>query len=208
MVTTLPIFDCQFRTLPNTDCQFQFRPLRFSVPFSALVSNGSLVRRQSAIGNWRSVMGNQRSEIGNTPNRQCLYFPGQGSQYPGMGKDLAENFPAARKVFEEVDEALEFSSLDCASRDRRKTLQLTENTQPAILTVSVAALRAMEAEGFPARSLCRTQPRRVFSSRRCRRTEPGRCREDRPSAWPLHAGSRTPGAGAMAAVIGGELERN
>ena len=76
-------------------------------------------------------------------------FPGQASQYAGMGSDLAENFPAARKVFEEADEALGFSISEMCFRGSAEELQLTENTQPAILTVSVAALRAMEAEGFP-----------------------------------------------------------
>ena len=60
-----------------------------------------------------------------------------------------ENFPAARKVFEEADEALGFSISEMCFRGSAEELQLTENTQPAILTVSVAALRAMEAEGFP-----------------------------------------------------------
>ncbi|HEX8140199.1 MAG TPA: ACP S-malonyltransferase [Pyrinomonadaceae bacterium] len=77
-------------------------------------------------------------------------FPGQGSQAPGMGRDLAETFPAARRVFEEADEALGFSISRVCFEGTAEELQLTENTQPAILTVSVAALRAMEAEGFPA----------------------------------------------------------
>src|SRR3982750_3614138 len=76
-------------------------------------------------------------------------FPGQASQYAGMGSDLAENFPAARKVFEEADKALQFSISEMCFRGSAEELQLTENTQPAILTVSVAALRAMEAERFP-----------------------------------------------------------
>jgi [acyl-carrier-protein] S-malonyltransferase len=76
-------------------------------------------------------------------------FPGQGSQQPGMGKDLADNFPVARKVFEEVDEALGFHISHLCFEGPAETLQLTENTQPAILSVSVAILRAMEAEGFP-----------------------------------------------------------
>jgi [acyl-carrier-protein] S-malonyltransferase len=65
-----------------------------------------------------------------------------------MGKDLADNFPAARKVFEEVDEALSFHISRLCFEGPPETLQLTENTQPAILTVSIAALRAMEAEGL------------------------------------------------------------
>ncbi len=76
-------------------------------------------------------------------------FPGQGSQYPGMGKDLVDNFPAARKVFDEVDEALSFPVSRLCFEGPPETLQLTENTQPAILSVSVAVLRAMEAQGFP-----------------------------------------------------------
>jgi len=66
-----------------------------------------------------------------------------------MGKNLAENFSAARKVFEEVDEALGFHISRLCFDGPPEALQLTENTQPAILSVSVAALRVMEAEGFP-----------------------------------------------------------
>jgi [acyl-carrier-protein] S-malonyltransferase len=67
-----------------------------------------------------------------------------------MGRELSENFPAARKVFEEADDALSFSVSEMCFSGTAEELQLTENTQPAILTVSVATLRAMEAEGFPA----------------------------------------------------------
>ena len=75
-------------------------------------------------------------------------FPGQGAQYAGMGKDLAEKFPAARNVFEEADAALGFALSELCFNGPAEQLQLTENTQPAILMVSVAALRAMESEGF------------------------------------------------------------
>lgn len=75
-------------------------------------------------------------------------FPGQGSQYAGMGKDLAGRFPAARQIFEEADAALGFEISDLCFNGPAEQLQLTENTQPAILTTSVAVLRAMEAEGF------------------------------------------------------------
>jgi [acyl-carrier-protein] S-malonyltransferase len=67
-----------------------------------------------------------------------------------MGRDLSENFPAARAVFEEADDALGFKISELCFSGTAEELQLTENTQPAILTVSVAALRAMEAEGLPA----------------------------------------------------------
>ncbi len=76
-------------------------------------------------------------------------FPGQGAQYAGMGRDLAENFAAARAVFEAADEALGFSLSKLCFEGPAEELQLTENTQPAILTTSIAALRAMESEGLP-----------------------------------------------------------
>jgi [acyl-carrier-protein] S-malonyltransferase len=80
----------------------------------------------------------------------AFIFPGQGAQHPGMGKDLAGNFPAAKQVFEEADEALGFALSDLCFNGPAEQLQLTENTQPSILAVSVAALRAMQAESFPA----------------------------------------------------------
>ena len=76
-------------------------------------------------------------------------FPGQGSQFAGMGRELADNFAAAREVFAEADDALGFSLSQLCFEGPAEQLELTENTQPAILTVSIAALRAMESEGFP-----------------------------------------------------------
>jgi len=67
-----------------------------------------------------------------------------------MGKELAEKFPAAREVFEEADDALGFALSELCFNGPAEALQLTENTQPAILATSVSALRAMQAEGFPA----------------------------------------------------------
>src|SRR5258708_10111340 len=87
--------------------------------------------------------------VGNRQSASAFLFPGQGSQYPGMGKDLAEKFPAARQVFEEADNALGFELSELSFNGPAEQLQMTENTQPAILTVSVAALRAMESAGFP-----------------------------------------------------------
>ena len=77
-------------------------------------------------------------------------FPGQGSQAVGMGKDLFDNYAAAREVFEAADDALGFSISDMCFSGDEAHLQLTANTQPAILTVSVAAYRAARAEGLPA----------------------------------------------------------
>ena len=79
-----------------------------------------------------------------------MLFPGQGSQSPGMGKDLAEKFPVARQVFEEADDALGFSLSRLCFEGPAEDLQLTENTQPAILAVSVAAFRALKTSGAPA----------------------------------------------------------
>lgn len=76
-------------------------------------------------------------------------FPGQGSQAVGMGKDLFDNFAASREVFEEANDALGFSLSEMCFSGDESDLQLTANTQPAILTTSIAAFRAMEAEGFP-----------------------------------------------------------
>ncbi len=82
-----------------------------------------------------------------TQSKLAYIFPGQGSQAVGMGKDLFENFAPARAVFEEADDALGFSLSEMCFAGTAEDLALTANTQPAILTVSVAAFRAMEAEG-------------------------------------------------------------
>jgi [acyl-carrier-protein] S-malonyltransferase len=95
-------------------------------------------------------MVDEQSAVDNPQSAIAFLFPGQGSQYPGMGKDLAENFPAAREVFEEVDEALGFSLSRLCFEGSAEDLQLTENTQPALLSVSIAAFRSMQAGGFSA----------------------------------------------------------
>jgi [acyl-carrier-protein] S-malonyltransferase len=76
-------------------------------------------------------------------------FPGQGSQAVGMGKELADAFPEARAVFEEVDEALgqKLSAIMWEGPD--DVLTLTSNQQPALMAVSLAAVRALAARGFP-----------------------------------------------------------
>jgi [acyl-carrier-protein] S-malonyltransferase len=137
----------------------------------------------------------------------AFIFPGQGAQAPGMGRELAETSPAARAVFEEADAALGFALSRLCFEGPAEELQLTENTQPAILTVSVAALRAGEAEGLPrpdfvaghslgeysalvaAGALTLTDAVRVVRRR-------GRYMQE---AVPV-------GAGAMAAVLGSDLK--
>jgi [acyl-carrier-protein] S-malonyltransferase len=78
----------------------------------------------------------------------AFLFPGQGSQSCGMGRDLAENFAESAQVFKEANAALGFSMSDMCYTASLDELKQTENTQPAILTVSVAAYRALEKRGI------------------------------------------------------------
>jgi [acyl-carrier-protein] S-malonyltransferase len=140
-------------------------------------------------------------------NRQlAMIFPGQGSQAPGMGKDLAEKFPVARQVFEEADDALGFAISRLCFEGPAEDLQLTENTQPAILTVSVAAFRALSEAGVGAPAFVAGHSlgeysalvaAGVLSLSDAVRTVRARGRYMQ-EAVPV-------GTGAMAAVIGGEL---
>jgi len=139
--------------------------------------------------------------------RMAIVFPGQGSQAPGMGKDLAETFAVARQVFEEADDALGFAISRLCFDGPAEDLQLTENTQPAILTVSVAAFRAMLAAGIEAPAFVAGHSLGEYSALVAAgalslsdavRTVRARGRYMQ-EAVPV-------GTGAMAAVIGGELE--
>jgi [acyl-carrier-protein] S-malonyltransferase len=76
----------------------------------------------------------------------AFIFPGQGSQYVGMGKELFENFSVAKKVFEEADDALHLSISALCFKGPEETLKLTENTQPAVLTTSIAAFKVLQEE--------------------------------------------------------------
>ena len=78
----------------------------------------------------------------------AFLFPGQGSQAVGMGKDLAEKYATARRTFEEADEALGYKLSQLCFEGPEEQLRLTEVTQPAILTASIAALRVLEG-GMP-----------------------------------------------------------
>ncbi len=80
----------------------------------------------------------------------AFIFPGQASQYPGMGKELAEKYAVARAVFEEADNALGISVSKICFAGTEDELKLTANTQPAILTVSVAAFRVLSDKGLTA----------------------------------------------------------
>lgn len=83
-------------------------------------------------------------------NGIAFLFPGQGSQAVGMGRDLSEQFAVAKSTFAEADEALGFSISKLCFEGPEEDLRLTENTQPAILTVSVAAWRVLAGEGVAA----------------------------------------------------------
>ncbi len=82
-------------------------------------------------------------------SKTAYIFPGQGSQAVGMGKDLFDNFASAREVFEAANDALGFSLSEMCFSGDETDLQMTANTQPAILAVSVAAYRTAITEGLP-----------------------------------------------------------
>src|SRR6202162_336996 len=78
----------------------------------------------------------------------AFLFPGQGSQAVGMGKELAANYPVARRTFEEADEALGYKLSELCFEGPEEKLKLTEITQPSILTASVAAWRVLQEKGL------------------------------------------------------------
>ena len=84
--------------------------------------------------------------------KRAFVFPGQGAQVVGMGRDLAEAYPAARAVFDEVDDGLGEKLSALVWEGDIAELTLTANAQPALMATSVAAMRALEAEGVPATS--------------------------------------------------------
>jgi [acyl-carrier-protein] S-malonyltransferase len=138
--------------------------------------------------------------------RMAFVFPGQGSQSPGMGKDLAEKFPVARQVFEEADDALGFAISRLCFEGPAEDLQLTENTQPAILTVSVAVFRVLREMGIEAPAFVAGHSLGEYSALVAAgvlnlsdavRTVRARGRYMQ-EAVPV-------GTGAMAAILGGEL---
>jgi [acyl-carrier-protein] S-malonyltransferase len=141
----------------------------------------------------------------------AFVFPGQGSQTVGMGKSLAETFKSARQVFDEVDAALRERLSDVIWNGPAETLTLTENAQPALMAVSLAVMRVLEAEaGIDLRrdaafvaghslgeysALAAAQSLSIADAARLLRIR-GRAMQ---KAVPV-------GVGAMAAVIGVELD--
>src|SRR6202795_4446570 len=84
----------------------------------------------------------------NSSSRIAFLFPGQGSQAVGMGEELAANYPVARRTFEEADEALGYKLSQLCFEGPEEKLKLTEITQPAILTASVAAWRVLQEKSL------------------------------------------------------------
>jgi [acyl-carrier-protein] S-malonyltransferase len=80
--------------------------------------------------------------------KTAFIFPGQGAQYAGMGRELFESYSEARDVFEEADRVLGFSLSSLCFNGPEDDLKITENTQPAILTVSMAAYRVLQSKGL------------------------------------------------------------
>src|ERR1022692_2980044 len=92
----------------------------------------------------QEIMTEPRDLLSVATTKIAFIFPGQGSQAVGMGKDLAEKYPIARQTFEEADAALGYKLSQLCFEDPEDQLRLTEITQPAILTASIAALRVLE----------------------------------------------------------------
>ncbi len=136
---------------------------------------------------------------------RAFVFPGQGAQVIGMGRDLAQAYPAARAVFEEVDAALGEKLSALIWEGEAADLTLTSNAQPALMATSIAVMRALEAEGVPVGSaafvaghslgeysaLCAVGAMRLDDTARMLRLR-GRAMQE---AVPV-------GVGAMAAVLG------
>jgi [acyl-carrier-protein] S-malonyltransferase len=136
----------------------------------------------------------------------ALVFPGQGSQSPGMGKELFEKFPVARQVFEEADDALGSPISRLCFEGPAEELQLTENTQPAILTVSVAAFRVLKEAGVSAPAFVAGHSLGEYSALVAAGTLSLSDAVRTVRARGRYMQEAVPvGTGAMAAVIGGEL---
>lgn len=138
--------------------------------------------------------------------RMAFIFPGQGSQSPGMGKELFENFAVARAVFEEADDTLGFPISRLCFDGPAEELQLTENTQPAILAVSVAAFRALGELGIGAPAFVAGHSLGEYSALVAAGVLNFRDALRAVRARGRYMQEAVPaGTGAMAAIIGGEL---
>jgi len=125
----------------------------------------------------------------------AFVFPGQGSQDVGMGRDLAAEFSAAREVFAEVDEALGQKLSTLMFEGPKETLTLTENAQPALMAVSMAALRVLEKEKGLKLALTAAGAFDIATAAKLLRLRGEAMQKATP-----------PGTGAMAALLGAEIE--
>ncbi len=82
--------------------------------------------------------------------KTAFIFPGQGSQYPGMGKEIAQAYPQAMEIFKKADEKLGYSLSDLCFEGPEEKLKITQYTQPALLTTSIAILKAFQSSGIEA----------------------------------------------------------
>jgi [acyl-carrier-protein] S-malonyltransferase len=141
---------------------------------------------------------------------RAFVFPGQGSQTVGMGRALAEAWPEARAVFDEVDDALGAPLSATIWDGPEDALRLTENAQPALMATSIAALRALEAEGVTvagSAALCRGPfSGRIYGALRSGLARRRGCGAAAQAARQAMQSAAPVGAGAMAALLGLDVE--
>jgi [acyl-carrier-protein] S-malonyltransferase len=137
----------------------------------------------------------------------AFVFPGQGSQYAGMGKDVAGKYPVARRVFGDIDAALGFSISRLCFEGPEDQLKLTENTQPAILAVSSAIHAVLEDLGATRRDLVAGHSLGEYSAIvSVGGLTPAEAAKIVNMRGKLMQDAVPPGAGAMAALIGPSVE--
>lgn len=140
-------------------------------------------------------------------SKTAFVFPGQGSQYVGMGKDLCAQFAVAREIFQQAEEALGFALSRLCFDGPEADLKLTENTQPAILTVSMAALRVLEGETSLRPAVVAGHSLGEYSA-----LVAAGALDFRDAVWVVRERGRLmqqavpPGQGAMAVLIGLEMD--
>ena len=139
-------------------------------------------------------------------SKTAFLFPGQGSQSVGMGLDLAQNFPIARQTFDEANEALGLDLADLCFNGPEEQLRLTEFTQPAIFTVSVAALRVLTEAGVTPDYLAGHSLGEYSANVAAGAIEFAAAARTVRRRGQLMQQAVPPGEGAMAAILGMPLE--